>query len=303
LEQPSITETKAFGPSARGSGRRSNFSISGKETSICGTLPPAQRVEHLRQPVQGLRAEHQVDVGRALADRLALLARHAAADADHQLRARCLPGPPAAELREDLLLRLLADGAGIQQQDVRILRPVGQARCRGMPAARPRCARSRTRSSGSRRSGCRASAPLLVFVASLPVDLRARGQSTQAPRRAHHGTGMSSEPVYKVIFQNGNQVLEVFARQIYQSDMWGFIEVEEFLFGERSKIVVDPGEEKLKNEFSAVKRSYIPLHSVIRIDEVAKEGVARVSDVKPGDKTNVTSFPMPTVQPTPPGSE
>jgi hypothetical protein len=114
---------------------------------------------------------------------------------------------------------------------------------------------------------------------------------------------MSSEPVYKVIFQNGNQVLEVFARQIYQSDMWGFIEVEEFLFGERSKIVVDPGEEKLKNEFSAVKRSYIPLHSVIRIDEVAKEGVARVSDVKPGDKTNVTSFPMPTVQPTPPGSE
>ena len=59
---------------------------------------------------------------------------------------------------------------------------------------------------------------------------------------------MAKEPVYKVIFQNGNQMFEVFARQIYQSDMWGFIEVEEFVFGERSQILVDPGEEKLKAE-------------------------------------------------------
>ena len=69
---------------------------------------------------------------------------------------------------------------------------------------------------------------------------------------------MAKEPVYKVIFQNAGQVFEVFARQIYQSDMWGFIEVEEFVFGERSQIVVDPTEEKLKNEFSGVTRSYIP---------------------------------------------
>jgi hypothetical protein len=53
---------------------------------------------------------------------------------------------------------------------------------------------------------------------------------------------MTNQPVYKVIFQNGSQVFEVFARQIYQSDMWGFIEVEEFVFGERSQILVDPGE-------------------------------------------------------------
>lgn len=91
---------------------------------------------------------------------------------------------------------------------------------------------------------------------------------------------MASNPVYKVIFQNGNQVFEVFARQIYQSDMWGFIEVEEFLFGERSQILVDPSEEKLKNEFASVARSYIPLHSLVRIDEVEKEGVSKISDFK-----------------------
>jgi hypothetical protein len=103
---------------------------------------------------------------------------------------------------------------------------------------------------------------------------------------------MATYPVYKVIFQNGNQVFEVFARQIYQSDMWGFIEIEEFLFGERSQIVVDPGEEKLKHEFNGVKRSYIPLQAIIRIDEVEKEGAARVSDSKPG-VGNITAFPFP----------
>ena len=106
---------------------------------------------------------------------------------------------------------------------------------------------------------------------------------------------MANYPVYKVIFQNGNQVFEVFAQQIYQSDMWGFIEVEEFVFGERSQIVVDPSEEKLKNEFSGVTRSYIPLQSIIRIDEVDKEGSVRISDVKPGG--NVASFPLPGIPP------
>lgn len=109
---------------------------------------------------------------------------------------------------------------------------------------------------------------------------------------------MPSQPVYKVIFHNANQVFEVFARQIYQSDMWGFIEIEEFVFGERSQILVDPGEEKLKHEFAGVKRSYIPLQAIIRIDEVEKEGPARVSDAPPGSsRSNVASFPVPGMQP------
>ena len=113
---------------------------------------------------------------------------------------------------------------------------------------------------------------------------------------------MANEPVYKVIFHNGNQVFEVFARQIYQSDMWGFIEVEEYLFGERSQILVDPGEEKLKNEFSGVKRSYIPMQAIIRIDEVDKEGSGKVSNVSTTDG-NVASFPMAGFSPEQKGSE
>ncbi|MET0379480.1 MAG: DUF1820 family protein [Spongiibacteraceae bacterium] len=95
--------------------------------------------------------------------------------------------------------------------------------------------------------------------------------------------------IYKVLFLNQNQMYEIYVREIYQSDMWGFIEVEEFVFGERSQMIVDPGEEKLKSEFAGVKRSFIPLHSVIRIDEVEKEGVGKVLEVKGDGK--VAQFP------------
>ena len=98
----------------------------------------------------------------------------------------------------------------------------------------------------------------------------------------------ASEPVYRVIFNNQGEVYELYTRYLYQSDMYGFIEVEELLFGERSQLVVDPGEEKLKAEFSGVKRSFIPLQSVIRIDEVEKQGVPKVSQ---GSGGTVTPFP------------
>lgn len=112
---------------------------------------------------------------------------------------------------------------------------------------------------------------------------------------------MATEPVYKVIFQNSNQVFEVFARQIYQSDMWGFIEVEEFVFGERSQILVDPSEEKLKNEFKDVRRSYIPMQAIIRIDEVDKEGASKISEA--GSGSNISSFPFPGARPGQGGNE
>ncbi len=97
--------------------------------------------------------------------------------------------------------------------------------------------------------------------------------------------------MFKVVFYNQNQIYEVFAKAIYQSEMYGFIEIEEFVFGERTQLVVDPGEEKLKSEFDGVKRSYIPVHNIIRIDEVEKEGVVKVTEVKSGDKVTPITFP------------
>ena len=101
---------------------------------------------------------------------------------------------------------------------------------------------------------------------------------------------MAVKPVYRVIFLNQSQVYELFASAIYQSEMYGFIEVEEFVFGERSQLLIDPAEEKLKNEFAGVKRSYIPMHSIVRIDEVEKEGPAKISEVKSGSD-KIAQFP------------
>ena len=106
---------------------------------------------------------------------------------------------------------------------------------------------------------------------------------------------MSKTPIYKVSFFNQVQIYEIYARHIYQSDLYGFIEVEELLFGERSGMLVDPSEEKLKAEFEGVSRSYIPMHSITRIDEVAKEGVGSITEAKAG--SNVSTFPLPAFTP------
>jgi hypothetical protein len=109
---------------------------------------------------------------------------------------------------------------------------------------------------------------------------------------------MSSEAIYKIIFLNQGEVYEMYARQVYQSDLWGFLEVEEFVFGERSQMIVDPAEEKLKTEFSSIKRSFIPLHAIVRIDEVEKEGACKISEVKGGG--NIAQFPYPGAMSKPP---
>lgn len=114
-----------------------------------------------------------------------------------------------------------------------------------------------------------------------------RKQSVGAVSKAALGPLMGNDvdmsnkkAIYRVCFVNQDKVYELYCAQVYQSDLYGFIEVEELIFGERSQVLVDPGEERLQKEFSGVKRSYIPMHSVIRIDEVEKEGVAKVTDSK-----------------------
>ena len=101
-----------------------------------------------------------------------------------------------------------------------------------------------------------------------------------------------TQPIYRIIFINEGKVYEIYARKIFQGNFYGFVEVEQLIFGERSSIVVDPAEERLKMEFANVKRSYIPLHAIIRIDEVEKEGTAKITAIS-GKASTVSSFPLP----------
>ena len=101
----------------------------------------------------------------------------------------------------------------------------------------------------------------------------------------------SKEKIYKISFINQGKVYEIFAKEVHQSGLLGFIEIEEIVFGEKSSVVVDPSEESLKSEFSGVTRTYIPMHSIIRIDEVEKMGQSKVSKAEGGSGT-VTPFPI-----------
>ena len=81
---------------------------------------------------------------------------------------------------------------------------------------------------------------------------------------------MPKKGIYKIVFIQMGEVYELYAESIYQSDMYGFIEIEGYMFDQGSQIVVDPSEDKLKSEFKGVNRSYIPINAILRIDEVDK---------------------------------
>ncbi len=105
---------------------------------------------------------------------------------------------------------------------------------------------------------------------------------------------MSARHLYKVIFVNQGKIYEIYARSVTQGTLFGFIEVERLVFGERSTVVVDPAEERIKTEFAGVRRTYLPMHSILRIDEVEKQGVSKVTTAEAG---NVMAFPAPIYTP------
>ena len=102
---------------------------------------------------------------------------------------------------------------------------------------------------------------------------------------------MSQQRLYRVTFQNQGQIYEIYARSVSHGGLLGFVEVEKLVFGEKSALVVDPAEEKLKTEFADVERTFIPVQAVIRIDQVRKQGPARVHAAG-SESAKVMPFPI-----------
>ena len=107
---------------------------------------------------------------------------------------------------------------------------------------------------------------------------------------------MADRRLYRVAFVNQGQVYEVFAKKVSQGGLLGFVEVEGLVFGEKTRVVVDPAEERLQREFEGVRRCYLPMHSILRIDEVDKAGAGRITEVS-GKAGNVAPFPVPLFKP------
>ncbi len=101
--------------------------------------------------------------------------------------------------------------------------------------------------------------------------------------------------IYKIVFLNQGKVYEIYAKTIRQGDLYGFVEIEDLIFEKSSTIVVDPSAEKLQEEFSGVYRTRVPIHAVIRIDEVEKHGPGKITEFD--GHSNITPFPSPFVSP------
>jgi len=99
-----------------------------------------------------------------------------------------------------------------------------------------------------------------------------------------------STRTYLEIFHSQGKVYEIYAKGVHQSGMLGFVEVEKLVFGKKTTLVVDPSEEHLKAEFTGVARTYLPMHAIIRIDEVEKEGHGKITAVAAGEK--IMPFPL-----------
>jgi len=101
---------------------------------------------------------------------------------------------------------------------------------------------------------------------------------------------MTSNALYKIIFLNHGKVYELYSKSVGSSGLWGFVEVSELVFETAEGLVVDPTEEKMRQEFSGAKVLHLPIQSVLRVEEVEKRGKCLIRDRESGEK--VTPFPV-----------
>lgn len=100
-----------------------------------------------------------------------------------------------------------------------------------------------------------------------------------------------SKSLFKVVFLNHGKVYELYAEGVVSSGLWGFIEVSDLVFETSDGIVVDPTEEKMRDEFAGATAMHLPIQSILRVEEVEKRGKCLIRDRQSGEK--VTPFPIP----------
>ena len=99
-----------------------------------------------------------------------------------------------------------------------------------------------------------------------------------------------NEKLFRVAFLNHGKVYELFCTGVCTSNLLGFVEASGLEFGEKDSLVVDPTEEKMRDEFDGVEVLHLPMHSILRVEQVRKKGPAVIRDRESGEK--VTPFPV-----------
>ena len=105
-------------------GRDIGVSLGAIEPDIYGWIE-AGAADHLGQSAVAVRPRDHVEERRLLHDRDAIMLRHASEQPDFHLRPRILQARKLAQPMQHLLFGMLANRAGVEQDDVRILDAVG----------------------------------------------------------------------------------------------------------------------------------------------------------------------------------
>jgi hypothetical protein len=98
--------------------------------------------------------------------------------------------------------------------------------------------------------------------------------------------------LFKVTFLNHGRIYALYARRVSSGSLWGFTEVAALVFDVNDGVVIDPTEERLRDEFGDTRVLHLPMQSVIRIEEVEKKGPSAIRDAATGESV-VTPFPLP----------
>jgi hypothetical protein len=98
--------------------------------------------------------------------------------------------------------------------------------------------------------------------------------------------------IFRVTFFNNGKLYQLHAQRVESASLYGFIEVSDLMFGEHTSVVIDPAEERLKAEFEGVERLLLPMHAIVRIEQVERHGQNKILDID-GTVGNITPFPMP----------
>jgi hypothetical protein len=103
---------------------------------------------------------------------------------------------------------------------------------------------------------------------------------------------MPKSRLYKIVFLNAGRIYELYARRVASGALWGFTEIAELEFDNREGVVVDPTEERLRDEFGHTRVLHLPMQSIVRIEEVDRRGQAAIRDATTGEAV-ITPFPLP----------
>ncbi|MDO5610909.1 MAG: DUF1820 family protein [Pseudomonadota bacterium] len=101
-----------------------------------------------------------------------------------------------------------------------------------------------------------------------------------------------SKPFFRVTFQHQDTLYTVYARRVRASELWGFVEIAELDFDQRQGVLIDPVEERLRDEFSDTRALHLPMHNVLRVEEVAQRGASKIQDSRDPARV-VMPFPAP----------